>query len=231
MKILLSPSKTMNPANSMYLQNRNLLFPKQHQKILSKLKIMNKQELSKALSIKDDILNTTYHNIRGYDLLESYHAFTSFTGLVYKNIDKESYRQEEYNYIQNHLLILDAFYGILEPGTTIKPYRLDMKAKIGFNLYAFWDVNSLLEEELIINLASKEFSEMISVPMVTVHFLQLKNGVYINQATYSKQARGLFFDFLVKNKLHSINEMIGFNSDGYTFNSDLSDENNLTFTR
>ena len=231
MKIILSPSKTMKPCRSEYLKDKELLLPKEHKKILAQLRKLKKKELGVALSIKGDILDNTFLNIKNYSKLEEYHAFDSFTGLVYFNIDKPSYKEEEYAYIENHLLILDAFYGVLEPGTLIKPYRLDMKAKIGVNLYKHWNLESIINDPLIINLASTEFHKMISKPMVTVHFLQKKEEKYLNQATYSKQARGLFFDFLVKNKITSNEDMKAFNLDNYAFNFELSDESNITFTR
>lgn len=231
MKIILSPSKTMKPSRSSYLEDKEILLPKQHKKVLAQLRKLTKKDLSKALSIKGDILDTTYSNIKNFSKLEEHHAFEGYTGLVYFNIDKESYKKEEYNYISNHLLILDAFYGVLEPGTLIKPYRLDMKAKLGFNLYKHWDIDSNINDDIIINLASTEFSKMISKPMITINFLQNKNSTFVNQATYSKQARGLFFDFLVKNKITDIESMKSFALDNYGFNQELSDEWNLTFTR
>lgn len=231
MKIVISPSKTTNLNNSMYLKRTEKLFPEQTSKILKIMQSMTKEELKKALNIKGNILNKTHHNLQEYDNLESYQAFPSFNGLVFKNIDINSYRETEFNYINCNLLILDAFYGILQPGTMIKPYRLDMKAKLGFNLYHFWDVDHYLEDEIIINLASTEFSKMIQKPMININFLQLKAGKYINQATYSKMARGLFLDFMIKNKVESLAHLLSFDGDNYHYNKELSDETNLTFTR
>jgi cytoplasmic iron level regulating protein YaaA (DUF328/UPF0246 family) len=221
----------MKLAKNEYLNDKGLLFPKQHKIVLSTLRKLTKTDLGKALSIKGDILNNTYHNLKNFSKAESYHAFVSYTGLVYFNIDKSSYKEAEYNYIEDHLRILDAFYGLLEPGTLIKPYRLDMKAKLNINLYKHWELDHYFKDELVINLASKEFSKILNTDIININFMQLKNNKYLNQPTYSKQARGLFFDYLVKNKLNNIEDMKRFNLDDYAFNSDLSDQFNLTFTR
>ncbi len=231
MKIILSPSKTMKPSRSKYLIDKDIILPQEHNKIFSTLSKMSKNELSNALSIKGAILENTYNNIKNFSDLDHSQAFESYTGLVFFNIDRSRYAKKEYDYIMKHLRILDAFYGILEPGTLIKPYRLDMKAKLGFNLYKFWDITRELEDNVIVNLASNEFSKMVQKPMINIHFKQYKNNKYINQATYSKQARGLFFDYLVKNKITKVDEMRTFNLDNYTFNPDLSNEFNITFTR
>ena len=195
MKIIITPSKTQTLKKSSFLQDRELLYPKKHKKILAALRKLNKTDLSKAYNVKGDLLESTYKSIKNYSKNDTYHAFVSFDGLVFKNLETESYKAEEYIYLEKHLRILDAFYGVLEPGTLIKPYRLDMKTKIGFNLYHHWDINSYFKNDIIVNLASDEFSKLLDVPLITISFLQNKNGVFINQPTYSKQARGVFLDF------------------------------------
>ena len=231
MKIVISPSKTMKMTKSEYLIDKEILYPKKHKNVLSTLRKLSKEEIGKALSIKDDILNQTYYQIKNYSKQETYHAFPSFTGLVFFNLDKESFKQEEYKYISKNIRVLDAFYGILEPESLIRQYRLDMKAKIGLNLYKHWDIDDYFKEELIINLASTEFSKMITKKMINIHFLQFKNNKYINQATYSKMARGKLLNYLIMNKIDEIETIKLFDFDGYLFDPRLSDEFNLTFTR
>jgi len=216
---------------SEYLIDKEILYPKKHKNVLSTLRKLSKEEIGKALSIKDDILNQTYYQIKNYSKQETYHAFPSFTGLVFFNLDKESFKQEEYKYISKNIRVLDAFYGILEPESLIRQYRLDMKAKIGLNLYKHWDIDDYFKEELIINLASTEFSKMITKKMINIHFLQFKNNKYINQATYSKMARGKLLNYLIMNKIDEIETIKLFDFDGYLFDPRLSDEFNLTFTR
>ena len=48
---------------------------------------------------------------------------------------------------------------------------------------------------------------------------------------YSKQARGHMSRFIVKNKIDNIEKLKEFNSNGYKYNEELSDSNNLIFTR
>jgi cytoplasmic iron level regulating protein YaaA (DUF328/UPF0246 family) len=216
---------------SYYLEDKELLYPTKHKKVLDSLLKLNKTELGKALSIKDNILNNTSNQIKSYGTQEKYHAFPSFTGLVFINLDKESFKEEEYDYIAKNIRVLDAFYGVLEPGTLIKRYRLDMKAKIDLNLYKHWNVDDYFTDDLIINLASKEFSKMLNKEVINIHFLQNKNGKFINQATYTKMARGKFLSYLVTNKIENVEEMKSFIEDHYQFNESLSDELNITFTR
>ena len=231
MKIIISPSKTQSPNYEKKFEDKELLFPKKHKKVLAMLRKHTKASLRNGMKIKDDLLHNTYKNIKNYNKLEEFQAFYGFTGLVFFNMDRNSYSVEDLKYIEENVRILDAFYGVLEPGTLIKPYRLDMKMQLGINLYKHWDISEYFKDELIINLASDEFSKMIDKDMITVSFFQDKTGKHVNQPTYAKMARGRFVDFMVKNKITSVEEVKTFNLDGYCLNEDLSSVSNLIFTR
>ncbi len=232
MKIVISPTKTMDEGISQYLDNKDLLYLSKHKKLITLLKKLTKKEIKRIMKVDKDILNNTYHNIKDYNNLPSSHAFVSFNGLVFKGLEKDSYKETEYRYIQNNLRILDALHGVLEPGTLIKPYRLDMKMNIGVNLYNYWDVKPYFKDEIIINLASSEFSKMLEgCNLINISFLQEKDGKYINQATYSKQARGKFLNYLIINKIENIKLMKKYSIDNYIFNDKLSNDTNIVFTR
>lgn len=76
--------------------------------------------------------------------------------MLINNVDK--------SWIDKHVVIIDALYGILKPYDLISPYRLDFKTNIGIDLKATWKdiINNELKDTKIYNLASKEFSELIS---------------------------------------------------------------------
>jgi len=232
MKIIISPSKTQHLSKSDYLLDKEILYPKEHKKILAQLRKLSKNDIKRIMKIDSNLLNSTYNNIRNYNDLPTYHAFEGFNGLVYKGLQKELYHDYEYDYIQQKLIIIDAFYGILEPGTLIKPYRLDMKMNIGINLYSFWKIHNYFKDEAVINLASNEFSKLIdSSNLINISFLQDINGKFINQATYSKQERGRFLNYLIINGLNNVSQMKEYNDNNYVFNKELSNINNIVFTR
>lgn len=232
MKILISPSKTQKPSISPYLTSKEMLFPKKHKKVLAALRKLSKDDIGKVMKLSKDLLDKTYYNIKNYNTLPENHAFMSFTGFVFFGLEKESYQENEFHYIENNILVLDAFYGLLEPGTLMKEYRLDFTMKIGMNLYDHWDIESSIKDDLVINLASNEFSKMLpNTQMVTIQFLQFKNGKHINQATYSKQARGIFLNYMIQNKIESLDAIKEFALDGYSYNTKVSDDFTIVFTR
>lgn len=232
MKIIISPTKTMDQGISQYLKDKEILFLGNHKKLLSILKQLTKKEIKKIMKIDKDLLDKTYNNLVNYNDLSNSHAFISFNGLVFKGLDKDAYKETEYRYITNNVRILDALHGVLEPGTLIKPYRLDMKMNIGVNLYKFWDLKPYFKNELIINLASSEFSKMVEgCNLINISFLQRKDDTFVNHATYSKQARGKFLNYLILNKIENIKLMKQYSIDNYIFNDKLSNSTSLVFTR
>jgi len=232
MKIIISPSKTQDLSKSDYLLDKEILYIKEHKKILAQLRKLSKTDIKRIMKIDNNLLNLTYNNIKNYNKLPTYNAFESFNGLVFKGLQKELYHENEYDYIQQKLIIIDAFYGILEPGTLIKPYRLDMKMNIGLNLYSLWKIDNYFKNEMVINLASNEFSKLINTSnLVNISFLQAKNGKFVNQATYSKQERGRFLNYLIINSIDSVSQMKEYKDNNYGYNKELSNINNIVFTR
>jgi cytoplasmic iron level regulating protein YaaA (DUF328/UPF0246 family) len=109
-----------------------------------------------------------------------------------------------------------------------------MKVLKEINLYKFWkdEINNYFkDEDLIFNLASKEFSKIIDKPMITIDFKEYKNGSYKSVSSYAKKGRGMMLNYMIRNNIQSIEEIKKFNLDNYTYNKELSDNSNLVFTR
>jgi cytoplasmic iron level regulating protein YaaA (DUF328/UPF0246 family) len=232
MKIIVSPSKTQDYTNESLFTDKKLLFPDQTKELWKEIKALSKENIQTIMKIKGNLLEETYQTIQDNDSLPYFQALTGFTGLVFKQLHLYDYSNEQVSYIENHVRILDALHGVLEPGTLIKPYRLDMKMKIHGNLYKYWNVSPYFKDETVINLASDEFSKMIqSESMITISFLQDKDGVYKSQATYSKMARGMLLDYMIQENIDNPEAIKKFNKDGYTYKSSLSSDKEIVFTR
>lgn len=231
MKIIVSPSKTANWTKVPYLTDQPWFDSRATKHIVATIRKLKKPELKRALKLSDSLTNDVYQWYRTFYKSERYHAFPSFNGLVYKQLHLDQYQQAEWDYIASHVRILDALYGLLEPGTAIAPYRLDMKAQLGIQLYHHWDLSSVFEQDVILNLASNEFSSMLQQPMITIAFYQCKDGQCSTQATYSKMARGQMLDYLIEKRITSIDDVKLFDRDRYQYNPSLSNENLLAFSR
>ena len=128
----------------------------------------------------------------------------------------------------------------------IQPYRLEMgiklKNKRGKNLYEFWgdkitkELNELAGEQPVINLASKEYfkavkKKSLKSQLVSPIFKEYKNGSYKNIGIFSKQARGLMTDFIIKNKIEDPEMLKTFNEGKYEYSESKSSSDEWVFIR
>ena len=253
MKTLISPSKTLNfdtDTNCDFNTNCRLI---DHTNELHKILInFSKSDLKKLMSVSDKIAELNYNRFKNWEdpsiSNSSKQAIFAFKGDVYSGLDAESISENKFDFLQNNLRIISGFYGLIRPFDKILPYRLEMGTKLenpkGKNLYQFWgdNITDLLNQDLeeknnyVINLASDEYFKSIVTKklhnkIVTPQFKELKNGSYKTIAIYAKKARGLMSRFIIDNEIQDPNNLKNFNNEGYSFDSNLSDDFNYIFTR
>ena len=176
-------------------------------------------------------------------------AVLAFNGDVYSGLDANSFSESDFDFAQQHFRILSGLYGLLKPLDLIQAYRLEMGTKLdnvrGANLYQFWgdiitkELNQALADQgddVLINLASTEYFKAVNKKslngtIVTPQFKDWKNGQYKIISFFAKKARGLMARYIIQNKISTVEEMKAFDLAGYQFSSDLSENNELVFTR
>lgn len=246
MKVIFSPSKEMKVGELNSPFSFSPKFKDESKEILNILKNLDKNQIEKIMKIKGELLEETYNNIINYELNPEIKAINLYNGVAFKKLELESYNSKELEYLNNSLIILSAMYGALNPFDNIKKYRLDMTMKISENsLYSFWSekvtvyINELLlqdNEKILLNLASNEYSKIINkkslnFKMITIDFKEFKNGKYSSISSFSKQGRGMLLNYLIKNQITNIEDIKKFSKEGYSFNSELSNENTIIFSR
>ncbi len=231
MKIIISPAKVQDGQTKFDLPFENVLFKCKQSTLKELLRDHSKTELGKLMKIKNKLLDNTYDYYQ--ETQELFHAVNLYNGIVYKEINTNLYDEHQLDYMQRHLRILSAMYGVLEPLSGIKPYRLDMTMKPKkINMYDYWreTVNDYFKDEMIINLASVEFSKLLEKDMINIHFKELINEEYKIVTVRAKKARGLMVDFLITNMITDVEGIKLFDEACYRYNDSLSDDHNLTFT-
>lgn len=238
MKILLSPAKTQQfPAkNKSPLDPTNILYPKEKKLLLNTLKAKTITELAQLYKIKEDkaeALFASYHT----KTLQHQQAIETYTGIVFKSMEFELWTLEMYKFAQQHTYIMSALYGALRPSDKMIQYRLDMTHKIlpTEKTIHFWQphINKLLKaEKTVINLASNEFTKLIEHPnMITLDFLDEKDGTYKRINTYVKMARGKMYQAIIKANIETPEELKKVEVDGYIFSPTDSTESTFVFKR
>jgi cytoplasmic iron level regulating protein YaaA (DUF328/UPF0246 family) len=253
MKIVLSPAKSLDFESPLPTKLYSQFgFQKQSLEIDKVLKKKSPKKLSELMSISDKLSDLNWQrnqerNVSDITTENGRPAIFAFIGEVYIGLDAFSLSEEKINTLQNKLRILSGLYGLLKPLDLMQPYRLEMGTKLPIgkskNLYEFWkakltnELNSQLEkDELFVNLASNEYFDAVDVkklkvPVVTPEFKDYKDGKLKMISFFAKKARGLMVRFIIDTNAQTIDDLKGFNYEGYSFDSNLSKGNTLVFTR
>jgi cytoplasmic iron level regulating protein YaaA (DUF328/UPF0246 family) len=251
---LTSPAKTLDLSDDWKKENITTTLPRniiQANKIATYLKNQSLKDLQKILLVSDNITQLNFERLKqwgkNHDKSNSKPALLMYDGAVYKQIDKKIFDKKQRKYTQEYVRIISGFYGLLKPYDLIQSYRLEMNNKVKMNetksLVKYWkdDLTSLLNQDIkenkssvVINLASKEYSQTIyidkiTVPMITIDFKENRDGKLKTIAIFAKQARGAMINFAVKNNIQNVDELIKANINGYTFLK--KEDSHLVFTK
>lgn len=176
-------------------------------------------------------------------------AVLAFNGDVYTGLDAASFSDKDFAFAQQHMRILSGLYGLLKPLDLMQAYRLEMGTKLansrGTNLYQFWGslitdaLNEVLAEQqdqVLVNLASNEYFKSVkkkelNADIITPSFKDWKNGQYKMISFFAKKARGLMARYIIQNQITDVEQIKGFDLDGYEFNAELTKGNDWVFTR
>ncbi|WP_252229126.1 peroxide stress protein YaaA [Clostridium sp. ZBS15] len=254
MLVVISPAKTLdfNKTNET-LPMTSPKFLKEARTLVDELKKYDSYSLGNLMKTSDklsllskdrfEVWNESFDNAR--------QCLIAFKGEVFRGIDVGSFNIEDLFYTNEHLRILSGLYGVLSPFDGVNPYRLEMGTKLSFdnykNLYDYWEdklKHKIIEDikstgnNILVNLASYEYFKSIegidildtSVNIVTPIFKEYRNGEYKIITMKAKKARGLMTSFIMKNKINNINDLKKFDLEGYLYNEQLSNNNDLVFT-
>ena len=242
MKIIISPSKTKK-INDLPLKDNNFLIEKElfyqeiTNKIIEKIRTFSVEEIEKKFKLKNEKAQKLLEFYQNYENEKSGNALASYTGVAYKAIKIETFDKSDFEYLESHLVILSALYGVLTPYTNVKEYRLDMTNSIfeSKSLYEVWksSVNEYFEkEDIILNLASKEYSKLINPDkLINFEFWEDSNGKLKQVSTNSKKMRGFTLHYIVKNKISNVKKLRNITLDGYVFSEEMSDERKFVYVK
>lgn len=262
MKIIISPAKKMNVVPDVLPYEALPIFIDRAEQLKEELRRYSLPELQKLFVCNEKIARLNYERYRNMDLYQMLSpAILSYEGIQYQYMAPVVFTDQELAYVQKHLRILSGFYGILKPMDGVVPYRLEMQAKLRIgeykNLYEYWNrriyEELVKEEDLIINLASKEYSKVIEtyltpdITYINCVFGKLVNGKVKVSGTYAKMARGEMVRFMAQNQIfdlyenfneyekrkeyvsHCYNVLRSFQRLGYCFEESLSSRTQLVF--
>jgi uncharacterized protein len=252
MKIVISPAKSLNLESAIPTNlHTDSLFLKQAQTIQNTLKKQKPSSLMNLMHISEKLADLNWKRNQDWQLPFSTEnarqAIYTFDGEVYNGLDAYTLSDAQIAILQDKLRILSGLYGLLKPLDLIQAYRLEMGTSIAIgakkNLYEFWkktittELNKKSEQnDLLINLASTEYfsavdAKSIKATIITPEFKDYKDGKLKMISFFAKKARGLMVRYIIDTNAKTIDDLRGFNYENYAFDSQLSTENKLVFTR
>jgi len=233
MKIIISPAKTLDFETKPITKKSSVPEYIEHANELArKMQKYSESQLAKLMSISPKLAKLNYERFESWDAAPQKQAVLAYMGDVYTGLQAATFMERDFNFAQKHLRILSGLYGLLKPLDLIKPYRLEMGTKIG--LYEFWGnkLTKKLGDELIINLASEEYSKAVKPKnIIDVNFYEIKNGKPKIIGLFAKKARGTMAAYIIKNQITATEQIKKFNQDSYKFNKEMSDATSYAFTR
>lgn len=238
MKIIISPAKTVKEGQGQYGSLPQLLA--RTEQIRKEVLKKDLNELMEMWGCSEKIAEVNQKRFAEMNLSENLMcAIERYTGMQYQSLDYASLNEIQKAYILKHVWIADAFYGLLKADDGIVPYRMDFHTQIQINgrkdLYEYWKdlPSSLIEDDLLINLASGEYAKAIlpyySGSVVSIRFMQNKNGKLRSASTLAKKARGTFLRWMAVNSMESLEQMKDFDLDGFHYEKDVSNESCFVF--
>lgn len=252
MKIIISPAKSLNYETELPTERHTTAkFLKDSRVINKVIRKKKPKELSELMDISDNLAELNWQRNKSwktpFTTQNARPAVYAFAGDVYIGLDVYSLPVDKLDDLQERLRILSGLYGLLKPLDLVQPYRLEMGTQLPVgeskNLYEYWkqkltaSLNKELKKgELFVNLASDEYASAIDfkalkVPVIKVDFKDMKDGKLKMISFFAKKARGMMVRYIIDTDAKTLDDLKGFDYDGYGFDANLSKANHLVFTR
>ena len=249
MLAIISPSKTQDFSQcdiDIFSQTRQI---ESSNELIGILKNKSKSQIAKLMSISEKLSELNFDRFQNFQLpftlKNAKQAILAFKGDVYNGINAPELSHEDLEFAQGKVRMLSGLYGVIRPLDLIQPYRLEMGTKLsntkGSDLYDYWgsDISSVLNEDesdLIVNLASNEYSKAIDKKTLNANILDIvfkekKGDNYKVIGIYAKRARGLMVNYIIRNRLDKPEELKDFTDEGYRFDKGLSNDSSWVFLR
>ncbi|RSJ68573.1 hypothetical protein D8802_01870 [Streptococcus oralis] len=240
MKILIPTAKEMNTDHPCI---EALPLREESQAVLVSLAHYSASELETFYKVSAEKAEEEYAHIQALKdhRAKNYPALKLFDGLMYRHIKRDELTEAEQTYLENHVLITSALYGVVPALSPMAPHRLDFLVKLkvaGKTLKSHWKSaydEALQDEDLIFSLLSSEFetvfSKEIREKMVTFKFMEDKAGQLKIHSTISKKARGAFLTALIEGQVQTVEQARKLRFAGFDYQPDLSSDLELVFVK
>jgi len=255
MLMVLSPAKKLDYDTPVRTTRQSLpLFPDDTRELVGVMRRLTAEDLARLMNLSDALASLNAERYAAWvDAPDNQHArqaALAFNGDVYEGLRAAELSDAQLDWAQDRLAILSGLYGVLRPLDLIQPYRLEMGTRLrtarGATLYAFWgdriarELNRRLDalpgERVLLNLASNEYFKSVDrkalrARVVECVFQDEKNGAWKVISFHAKRARGLMARHVIDHAIEAVEDLRGFEAEGYAYASEASSDDRLVFRR
>ncbi len=253
--MLISPAKTLDFDTPAPVDEWTLPAMLPHSaELIETLRRLTADDLASLMGVSSKIAELNWQRNQDWQtpftLQNAKQALFAFKGDVYTGLAADTLEPAQWQYLQRHLRILSGLYGLLRPNDLMQAYRLEMGTKLanprGKDLYEFWDeritdavaaaLADIGKETVLVNLASNEYYQSVKAKrlaqrIVTPIFKDKKNGSYKIISFFAKKARGLMVRYAAERGVTTVEDLKGFDYDGYRFDAQQSQGDSWVFLR
>jgi cytoplasmic iron level regulating protein YaaA (DUF328/UPF0246 family) len=250
MLVFLSPAKSLDYGSEIpALEPTSPRFESESAILADAAADLSAARLMAIMDISENLAVLNVERYANFANLPTRPAIYAFAGDVYVGFEAKTLDEPAIAFAQDHVRILSGLYGLLRPLDAIRPYRLEMGTRWApstGDLYGFWGqrIADLAMADLkaegsnvIVNLASKEYWAAIggkldpAANVITIDFREEgPDGLRFNSFA-AKRARGMMARFICEHRHQHPEALKGFDTDGYHFDAEGSDDTLWRFIR
>ena len=225
MKYLIPPSegKSKIMSSGKKFKDTNFIFQKNVEQIVTLLELIDDEDLTSIYGTsqeKSELFHRQNQDIFNSDCA---HAIERYTGIVYKNLDWESFSNSQKEFMDKYFFIFSGLFGLVTPLTLIPDYKLKMNV---LSLDYHWNdtiTNTLRDEDIVIDLLPmvhrKAYKPGNNVKKID--FVVIKKGKKTSAGHFGKAVKGKLINYIVTNGITSLDDFDGFNFDGLQWDGDI----------
>jgi len=246
---LLSPAKTLDFESPLPPFNATTPhFLEEAGRLAKSAANLSQKRLADLMHISPRLAKLNAERFRDFADLPERPALFAFAGDVYTGLEAYSLDEAGVAFAQDHVRMLSGLYGLLRPLDAIRPYRLEMGTRWAprhKTLTDWWGeriaellIGHLADEGsgVVLNLASQEYfaavkGKLAGVRVVDVDFREPGPDGPRFVSFNAKRARGMMARWMCEHHVTDVEDMRGFDSDGYCFDASESEADRWRFNR
>ena len=171
----------------------------------------------KLLGVKGKALEQAIHINRQITRSPTLPAIERYAGVVYAGIDYPTLQKTARDFLNTHVRILSAVFGLIGPEEQIPDYKLKVEK---LDAQKFWKpvLNRQMKDKFVIDLLPQSHRKAVEFDEgISVEFNVIKNGKLVAAGHEGKFIKGRFVRFLCEEKITDPKKFSGFREDGFVW--------------